>query len=266
MIMAFPRHTSVRASVQEPDADSGFRLSSPQAAASAQPVAGTALLPTLPETVSLDAERRMVSVVRANVHGSAELLARVGTEDWAVIMSQALHALGIQVVRFGGKVDRHSGDSLVACLGAITAHEDDPERAVLTALAMQDAFAALLVELAENEDDDGFMHDLNLNVSVHTGPVVVAVAGENGLGPGTAMGEALAYTARMQATAEPGEVLVSEVTQRLVEPLFEWLARGEIKEGKAGHVLKVVPRTRTQDTHREDAWHRRAIVTADWPR
>ncbi|TFH46617.1 MAG: hypothetical protein E4H01_09670, partial [Lysobacterales bacterium] len=239
MIVATLRHTSVRASVQEPDADVGFGLSFPQAATSAQSVTGTALLPILPGTVSLDAERRTVSVVRANVRGSAELLTRVGTEDWAVIMSQALHALGIQVLRFGGEVNRHSEDGLVACLGAMTAHEDDPERAVLTALAMQDAFAALMVELAESEDHDGFVQDLNLNVSVHTGPVVVAAAGESGPGPDTAMGEALAYTARMQITAEPGEVWVSEVTRRLVEPLFEWLPRGEINAGKGGYVLKV---------------------------
>ena len=239
MIVATPRHTSVRASVQEPDADAGFGLSFPQAAASAQPVVGTVVLPALPGTLSLDAERRTVTVVRANVRGSAELLARVGTEDCAVFMSQALRALGIQVLRFGGKVDRYSEDGLVSCLGAMTAHEDDPERAVLTALAMQDAFAVLLVELAESEDHDGFVQDLDLCVSVHTGPVVVAVVGESGPGSGTAMGEALAYTAQMQTTAEPGEVCVSEVTRRLVEPLFEWLPRGEINAGKGGHVWKV---------------------------
>jgi len=53
------------------------------------------------------------------------------------------------------------------------------------------------------------------------------------------MGEALAFTARVQTVAEPGEVWVSEATRRLVEPLFEWAPRGEISAGNSAQALRV---------------------------
>ncbi|MCJ7551085.1 MAG: AAA family ATPase [Anaerolineae bacterium] len=238
-IVTTQRHISARASAQEPhtDADSGTSL--PQTAVSAPPMEGGVALSALPVAVSLDAERRTVTVVRADIRGSAELLARVGTEDWAVIMSQLLRALGAQAARFGGEVERHAEDGLVACLGATTAHEDDPERAVLTALAMQDAFGARLVELTESKDHAELARDLGLLVAVHTGPVVVTASEQSGPGHGAAMGEAIAFTARMQTATKPGEVWVSEVTQHLVEPLFEWLPRGEICAGKSEQALSL---------------------------
>jgi predicted ATPase/class 3 adenylate cyclase len=193
----------------------------------------------LPVDASLDGERRTVTVLRADVQGSAELLARVGAEDWAVTMSRVLRALGAEVVRFGGDVDRHGEDGLVACFGATTAHEDDPERAVLSALAMQEGFGARLAELSEREGYSGLAENLGLLVVVHTGQVVVTAAEEGGPGQSTAMGEALAFTARVQTNAKLGEVWVSEATRRLVELLFEWEPRGEISPGSSGKTVRV---------------------------
>jgi len=230
-----PRPALARVAAQEPHPDAGVGPSLPRLAASVQPAGGAVALPV---DASLGGERRTVTVLRAGVQGSAELLARVGTEDWAVIMSQVLRTLGTEVVRFGGDVDRHGEDGLVACFGATTAHEDDPERAVLSALAMQEGFGTRLAELSERERYGELAEDLGLVVVVHTRQVVVTAAEEGGPGQGRAMGEALAFTARVRTVAEPGEVWASEATRRLVEPLFEWEPRGEVGWSTSGQALR----------------------------
>jgi DNA-binding SARP family transcriptional activator len=229
-----PRPALARVPAQEPQVDGGTPL--PRAGVRKPSMKDAVALPV---DASLDGERRTVTVLRADVQGSAELLARVGAEDWAVTMSRVLRALGAEVVRFGGDVDRHGEDGLVACFGATTAHEDDPERAVLSALAMQEGFGARLAELSEREGYSGLAENLGLLVVVHTGQVVVTAAEEGGPGQSTAMGEALAFTARVQTNAKLGEVWVSEATRRLVELLFEWEPRGEISPGSSGKTVRV---------------------------
>ncbi|MBU0705550.1 MAG: AAA family ATPase [Chloroflexi bacterium] len=156
--------------------------------------------------------------------GSTDLLEQIGTEAWVEIMNRVLHILEAEIYRFGGKVDQFRGDGLVAFFGATSAHEDDPERAVLAGLAMQRAIKPYAAELTEREGVD-----LRLRVGVNTGEVIVASVGDSRQhSEDTAMGEAVALAARMETAAEPGTVLVSENTHRLVESRFEWQPLGEI--------------------------------------
>jgi len=180
--------------------------------------------PPRPAAVQLEGERRPATVILADVTGSTDLLEQIGTEAWVEIMNRIFKILGSEIYRFGGEVDQFRGDGLVAFFGATSAHEDDPERAVLAALAMQQEIKLYAAELAEREGID-----LLLRVGVNTGEVIVASIGDSRQhSEDTAMGEAIALAARMETTAEPGTVLVSENTYRLVEPLFEWEPLGEV--------------------------------------
>ncbi len=189
------------------------------------------LVPTLPGAAplaqiptSLEGERRPATVILADVTGSTELLEQVGTEAWVEIMNHVLRILEAEIYRFGGEVDQFRGDGLVAFFGATSAHEDDPERAVLAALAMQEAIGPYAAELAEGENIE-----LLLRVGVNTGDVIVASIGDSRQhSEDTAMGEAITIAARMESAAEPGTVLVSEHTYRLLRSQFEWEALGEI--------------------------------------
>ena len=87
----------------------------------------------------LTGERRIATSILADVHRSTDLMEQLGTEAWVELMNQVLQLLAAEVVRFGGRVDQFRGDGLVAFFGATDAHEDDPERAILAALAMQRA-------------------------------------------------------------------------------------------------------------------------------
>jgi class 3 adenylate cyclase len=188
-----------------------------------------------PAPVQLEGERRLATVILADVTGSTDLMERIGTEAWVEVMNRVFHILESEVYRFGGEVDQFRGDGLVAFFGATAAHEDDPERAVLAGLAMQRALEPYAAELVERESID-----LRLRVGVNTGEVIVASVGDRRqYSEDTVMGEAVALAARMETAAEPGTVLVSEHTYRLVEPRFEWEPLGEITVKGVSHPLTV---------------------------
>ena len=174
--------------------------------------------------VKLEGERRPATVVLADISGSTDLLEAIGSEAWVEIMNHVLQILESEVYRFGGEVDQFRGDGLVAFFGARSAHEDDPERAVLAGLAMQQAIEPYAAELAHRQGID-----LLLRVGVNTGQVIVASIGDRRRhSEETAMGQAIALAARMETAAEPGTVLVSGNTYRLTESQFEWEPLGEI--------------------------------------
>jgi class 3 adenylate cyclase/tetratricopeptide (TPR) repeat protein len=173
---------------------------------------------------TIEGERRLATVILADVVGSTDLLEQLGSEAWVEVMNRVLQLLEREVYRFGGEVDQFRGDGLVAFFGATSAQEDDPELAVLSALGMQIAIKPLVDELVTREGID-----VQLRVGVNTGEVIVTSIGDTGQhSEDTAMGEAIALAARMEEAAEPGTVLVSENTYNLAEPQFEWVSLGEI--------------------------------------
>jgi predicted ATPase/class 3 adenylate cyclase len=176
-----------------------------------------------PPLKQLEGERRVATVILADVRSSTDLIERLGSEAWVELMNRVFQILEAEIYRFGGQVHQFRGDGLVAFFGATAAHEDDPERAVLAALSMQRALRPYAAELAGREDID-----LMLRVGVHTGEVIVTSVGDSQHREDTAMGEAVAVAARLETAAEPGTVLVSAGTYRLVESQFKWQPLGEI--------------------------------------
>jgi class 3 adenylate cyclase/tetratricopeptide (TPR) repeat protein len=172
----------------------------------------------------LEGERRLATVILVDVVGSTDILERIGTEAWVDVMNRVLQILEAEVYRFGGVVDQFRGDGLVAFFGAESAHEDDPERAVLAGMAMHRAIRPFAAELRAQDDIQ-----LQLRVGVNTGEVIVASIGDDRHhSEDTAMGEAIALAARMESAAEPGTVLVSDNTYHLVESRFRWESLGQI--------------------------------------
>ncbi len=183
-----------------------------------------AVTPIAESVSTLEGERRLATVLIADVKGSTNLLEQLGTEAWVELMNRVLQILEAEVYRFGGQVDQFRGDGLVAFWGTRLVHEDDPERAILAALAMQREIKAFAAQLAEQRGIQ-----LQLRIGINSGEVIVAQIGERSQhSEDTAMGEAIALAARMEAAAEPGTVLVSENTFHLVQGHFKWQALGQI--------------------------------------
>ena len=185
-----------------------------------------ATTPANPAPVSLaggrDAERRPITVMFCDLVGSTSLAARLDAEDWRNLVSAYLDAASEAVTQMGGRVATKLGDGLMALFGHPIAQENDSERAVRAALAIQRALA----ELNRNNAGSG-RPELVARIGVESGAVVVDAAGE-------IFGDAPNIAARVQALADPGTVLITARVQRQVAGLF-------VAEDRGAHELKGVP-------------------------
>jgi adenylate cyclase len=157
------------------------------------------------------AEYKQVTVMFADVVGSMRIAAALGPERLREVMAELMHCSTAVVQRFGGTVDKFTGDGLMAVFGAPAALEDHALRACLAALGIQDEMQRLA---AEADRSDGIA--LRLRIGLNSGQVI---AGEMSSGPGgyTAIGEQVGFAQRMESVAPPGGVMLSESTARLVE-------------------------------------------------
>jgi class 3 adenylate cyclase len=157
------------------------------------------------------AEYKQVTVLFADVVHSMDIAAAVGAERLREIMADLADRCAAVVKRYGGTVDKFTGDGIMAVFGAPVAMEDHAVRACLAALGVQEETKRLAVEVRER---DGV--DLQLRVGLNSGQVI---AGEIGSGPFgyTAVGEQVGMAQRMESVAPPGGVMLSAPTARLVE-------------------------------------------------
>jgi class 3 adenylate cyclase len=154
-----------------------------------------------------------VTVLFADVVHSMDIAAAVGAERLREIMAELVNRAAVVVQRYGGTVDKFTGDGIMAVFGAPMALEDHAVRACLAALGVQDEAKRLAEEV---QRCDGA--DLRLRMGLNSGQVI---AGEIGSGPFgyTAVGEQVGMAQRMEAAAPPGGVMLSQSTARLVDGL-----------------------------------------------
>jgi len=157
------------------------------------------------------AEYKQVTVLFADVVHSMDIAAAVGAERLREIITGLVSRCASVVQRYGGTVDKFTGDGIMALFGAPAALEDHALRACLAALGIQEEMTRLAALV---EGCDGV--DLQLRVGLNSGQVI---AGEIGSGPMgyTAIGEQVGMAQRMESVAPPGAVMLSESTARLVE-------------------------------------------------
>lgn len=172
-------------------------------------------------------ERRVVTALFCDVVGSTSIAETMDPEDWSDLVAAAIENMGTVVARYGGTVTEFAGDGIVAVFGAPIAHEDDPYRAVRAGLEIVEAMRAP----RGSTDRDG----LEVRVGIHTGLVVV---GDVATGDGStysALGDTLNVASRLQSVADPGSVVVSGDTRRLLgtDVEAETLGPAELKGRKA---------------------------------
>ena len=169
---------------------------------------GTPLQDGLARGPALDdhEERRVVTVLFADLAGSTALGSRVDPEELRVIQGELFELVNAEVERFGGVSEKFVGDAVLAVFGVPLAHDDDAERAVRAALAVRDVFPDFARGVHERHGVD-----VGLRIGVNTGEVV---AGREAMARGELMvsGDAVNVAARLQQRAEPGQVLVGRRT------------------------------------------------------
>jgi class 3 adenylate cyclase len=160
---------------------------------------------------SKSAEYKQVTVLFADVVHSMDIAAAVGAERLREIMAGLADRCAAVVQRYGGTVDKFTGDGIMAVFGAPAALEDHAVRGCLAALGVQEEAKRLAVEVQDRDDVD-----LQLRVGLNSGQVIAGEIGSGAFGY-TAVGEQVGMAQRMESLAPPGGVMLSASTARLVE-------------------------------------------------
>ena len=180
----------------------------------------------------LAGERKLVTVLFADIAGYTALSAQVGEEALFALMDELYELLIHEVHRYEGTVNELTGDGLVAFFGAPLAVEQAPQRAVRAALALQEAVMHYSVRV---ERERGMR--LQLRVGLNTGPVIVGTVGNNLRMDYKAIGNTVNLAARMEQTAAPGTIQLTEHTFKLVAGYFDCDDMGLVSvKGLAGKV------------------------------
>lgn len=184
---------------------------------------------SLPEAALCDADRRDVTILFADLSGFTALSERLDAEDVRAFQAALFEQLAQATIRYGGFVDKFMGDAILAVFGAPVAHEDDPERALRSALDMLHRAAAL-----SSDWEPRLGQPVDLHVAVHTGPVVAGSLGHAAGATYEVTGDTVNTASRLLGAAAPGTIVVSDSTQVLTRHAFLFEAAGEVAlRGKA---------------------------------
>jgi class 3 adenylate cyclase len=190
------------------------------------PTPATVAPPPFFASIEATGERRHATVMFCDLVDSTGIAARLDAEEWRDLVGAYLDAASTAVTEIGGKIAKKLGDGLMALFGYPVAQENDAERAVRAALAIQRGLA----ELNRKNAGSG-TPALAARIAIDSGPVVIDATGE-------IFGEVPNIAARAQALAEPGSVVVTGRVQRQVAGLF-------VAEERGTHKLKGVPESVT---------------------
>jgi class 3 adenylate cyclase len=196
----------------------------------------------------LTGERKPVTALFVDVVGSTQLAEQIDPEDWTVIINEAFDLMSRAVFHYEGTIAQLQGDALLAFFGAPIAHEDDPERAIFAALDMLESIEEFARQLKQTQDIE-----FNIRAGLNSGPVMVGNVGSDLRFEYTALGDAVNVAARMQTAAQPGTIVITEMTRRLTGDTFELEDLGEIAvKGKAEPIqaFRVLARKAAPARHR----------------
>jgi len=165
-------------------------------------------------------ERRIVTVLFADLVGFTPLSERLDPEDVATVQDAYFGVVRETVARYGGELEKFIGDAVVAVFGIPRARDDDAERAVRAALALSSAVEQLGARIGLEAGD------LRLRIGVNTGEVAYVGSGPD---RDRIIGDAVNTAARFQTAARPGTVLVGETTFLAVVEAIELEPAGALE-------------------------------------
>lgn len=192
---------------------------------------------------SMVGERRVITMLFCDVKGSTTAAEKVDPETWTEIMNGVFEFMIRPIYKYEGFVPRLMGDAILAFFGAPITHEDDPQRAVLAGLEIQQG-------IKPYADEIRLKHGLEfgLRVGINTGLVVVGEIGSDLRMEYTAIGDAINLAARMEQTAQVGAIQISDETYKLVAPFFDVEPLGEVEVKGKSAPIKTYQILRTKST------------------
>src|SRR5712692_7418754 len=164
-------------------------------------------------------ERRVVTIMFADIIGSTPLADRLDPEDMRAILAGYFNLMTEQIRLHGGTVEKYIGDAVMAIFGAPIAHEDDPDRAIRAALDMQ---VALNNFNQQRQKQDPEATRLQMRIGINTGEVAALGNTLSTRQDFLITGDAVNVAARLQQVAAPDTILVGERTYLTTRNVFEF--------------------------------------------
>src|SRR5262245_57216465 len=171
---------------------------------------------------ALMGERKLVTVLFADVARSMEIAERVDPEEWHRLLDRLFRILAGGVHRYEGTINQYTGDGLMALFGAPIAHEDHAQPACGAALDLARELGALADDVRR---ESGL--EFAVRMGLNSGEVIVGRIGDDLRMDYTAQGHVVGLAARVQQLAPPGGITVTEHTARLAAGFFDFFDRGE---------------------------------------
>lgn len=177
----------------------------------------------VPSPATAEGARRPVTVLFADLCGFTELTHDRDAEEIHALLGRYFESIDRVVVNYGGRIDKHIGDAVMAIFGAPVAHDNDPARAVRAAADIHKA----MQDLARDVD-----LDLKVHIGIASGQVLASDIGSAAHQEYTVTGLSVNLAARLVARAQPGETLISDAVYQAVidiaavEPLGELPVKG----------------------------------------
>ncbi|MBW2196318.1 MAG: AAA family ATPase [Deltaproteobacteria bacterium] len=150
-------------------------------------------------------ERKLVSVLFADVADFTTIAEKLDPEDVHEIMDGCFGILGREIHQAGGTINQYTGDGVMALFGAPIAYDDHIRPACHAALQVQTRMKEF-----HRKNYKRYGVTFKLRIGIHTGPVVVGAIGDNLRLDYTAVGDTTNLAARLESMAEPGTILVSD--------------------------------------------------------
>jgi class 3 adenylate cyclase len=168
-------------------------------------------------------ERRQVTILFADLCGFTAISRTLDPEEVRELVGRYTALVDGIVVGYGGTVDKHIGDAVMALFGAPRAHDDDPMRAARAALDIHDALGRMNVNT---------VRPLQAHVGIASGEVIAGILGRADANDYTVLGDSVNLAARLVAAAGPGQTLLSDGVYRALsgrgvcDPLGEIQLKG----------------------------------------
>jgi class 3 adenylate cyclase/tetratricopeptide (TPR) repeat protein len=166
---------------------------------------------------SIEGERKLVTVLFADVANFTSISEKLDPEEVHQIMDGCFKILMDEIHKFEGTINQFTGDGVMALFGAPVAHEDHAVRACYAALSIQKALEKYAEKLKTARGID-----FKMRIGLNSGPVIVGAIGDDLRMDYTAVGDTTNLAARMESSAEPGTVLASKNTYKIVADFFQF--------------------------------------------
>ncbi|HVB24407.1 MAG TPA: adenylate/guanylate cyclase domain-containing protein [Ktedonobacteraceae bacterium] len=183
------------------------------------PSASTNQTSPLLDAINAPEERRVVTIMFADITGSTQLADHMDPEDMRAILTGYFNLMTEQIRRHGGTVEKYIGDAVMAVFGSPITHEDDPDRAIRAALDMQKALADFN---QQRQVRDPEATRLQMRIGINTGEVATPSHVRSSQRDFLITGDAVNVAARLQQSASPDNILVGERTYLTTRDVFDF--------------------------------------------